>query len=403
MTGFGFRVSGLALMGALCAGACFAQDKPPAISVGPNGTVLKDGKPYRGIGVNYFSAFGRTLADASDTSYRQGFEELAKHDIPFIRFMGGGFWPKDWKLYREDKAAYFRLMDGVVKSAEEFGIGLIPSLFWWDACTPDLVDEPRNQWGNPDSKTIAFMRQYVRDVVERYAHSPAIWAWELGNEYSLAVDLPNAADNRPWAKPDLGTRAQRDASDDLTHDLIVTACRQFAQAVRQYDKAHLITTGHSLPRASAHHQRIEKSWTQDTREQLQANLLDVTPDPANLISVHVYPFDKERRFDQDTTTFAEVLSLCMQASQKSGKPLFIGEFGASDTEKDGGPEAARKHNLEILDAIKSTGVPLAALWVFDLSDQDSFINVTPTNHRHYLLDELSRANKEMRNEPGKKP
>ena len=42
---------------------------------GPNATVLKDGKPYRSIGINYFDCFLRTLNKADDTSYDAGFAE----------------------------------------------------------------------------------------------------------------------------------------------------------------------------------------------------------------------------------------------------------------------------------------------------------------------------------------
>ena len=369
--------------------------KAPVLTVGKTGVIMKDGKPYRGIGINYFSAFCRTLANAQDTSYTKGFDELAKRGIPFIRFMCGGFWPKDWKLYRENKEAYFALMDAFVKAAEEKNIGLVPSLFWWDPCAPDIVGEPRNQWGNPDSKTMAFMRQYVKDVVSRYVNSPAIWAWEFGNEYSLDADLPNAAECRPWAHPDLGTPKERSAADDLRHDMVVAACREFGKAVRQYDANRPVTTGHSLPRTCAQHLHAELKWTQDTKQEFAVNLVDATPDPINLISVHVYPFDKKDRFGEKTITFADILSLCMQTASKAGKALFVGEFGASDTEKDGGPDAARKDNQEMIAAIEATGVPLAALWVFDLSDQDSFINVTPTNARAYLLDELEHANQRL--------
>ena len=82
--------------------------------------------PYRGIGVNYFDAFARTLTDHNDTSYDAGFRVLAEHRIPFARFMCTGFWPAEMKLYREDKQAYFKLLDGVVLSAQKHGIGLIP-------------------------------------------------------------------------------------------------------------------------------------------------------------------------------------------------------------------------------------------------------------------------------------
>jgi len=401
----------LRMVGVLMAvgGLCAAQEKSemgkPSVAplrIGPGGVVLKDGQPYRGIGINYFSAFNRTLDNPLDMSYREGFDELAKRGIPFIRFAACGFWPKNWALYLKDKEAYFVLMDGVVKAAEEKGLGLIPSLFWYDACVPDLVGEPRGQWGNPDSKTIAFMRQYTRDMVTRYVNSPAIWAWEFGNEYNLGADLPNAAENRPWVHPELGTAKERSAADDLTHDMIVSACREFAAEVRKYDPLRPITSGNSLPRVAAHHLRTEKSWTHDTREQFAANLLETNPGPNDLISVHVYPFEGEGRFDQKPIAYSDILSACMKAAKGAGKALFVGEFGAPDTEKDGGPEAARKNFGELLAAIEATGVPLSALWVFDLPDQNSFINITPTNERSYQLEELTRANQRLGDKHGDK-
>ncbi len=403
MTGTILRTCTSIMVASLVCSLCEAQDaaNPRAASpltIGQTGVVFRDGTPFRGIGINYFSAFSRTLANPKDTSYREGFDELAKRGIPFVRFMACAFWPRDWKLYREDKDAYFQLMDGVVEAAEEKGIGLIPSLFWNMATCSDLVDEPCNQWGNPDSKTIIFMRTYTAEVVQRYKDSPAIWAWELGNEYSLAADLPNAATHRPPVLPDLGTRPARSEADEMGHDMLVTASREFAREVRKHDRLRPITSGNSLPRASAHHQRVEKSWTADTREEFQANLVDVTPDPMNLISVHVYPGDQKRRFGKESVSYEEILSLCMDSAAKAGKALFVGEFGATDNEKDFGPEDARKNNAEMLAALVKTRVPLAALWVFDLADQDSFINVTPTNHRAYLLEELAKANRQLREE-----
>lgn len=386
-----------------CATLACAQDKSittfpaaPPITLGEKGVVLRGGKPYRAVGINYFSAFSRTLAKTGDTSYEAGLDELARRGIPFVRFMACPFWPKEYDLYKSDPDSYFRLMDGFVKAAEQRGIGLIFSLCWYDASIPDLVDEPRGAWGDPSSKTVAFMRKYVSEVVGRYANSPATWAWELGNEYSLGADLPNAAQCRPPVVPHLGSRAERGPGDDLTHDMIVTACREFGNAVGKLDTAHLITTGHSLPRPSAAHFRSDHTWTQDTREELVQNLMDVTPDPINLISVHVYPQDHEKRFNQPHTAYLEILQLCMRASEQSGKALFVGEFGAPDDEKNGGPEKARAEFTSLLSAIEESGVPLSALWVFDLPFQESFVNVTASNARSWQLDELEKANQRMK-------
>jgi hypothetical protein len=338
------------------------------IVVGTNGAILKDGKAWRGFGINYFSAFNRLIANGDDTSSFAGLEVLAKHKIPFIRFAGCAYWPIEWSLYRTNKVEYFRRMDRFVAEAHKRNIGLIPSLLWYDACIPDVVGEPRNQWGNPQSKTIAFMRQYVSEVVGRYLHEPAIWAWELGNEYSLGADLPNAAENRPGVYPNLGTAASRSAADDLTHEMVVTASAEFAKAVRALDPKRPITTGHSLPRAAAEHLRREKKWTQDSPEEFERNLLEATPSPCDLISVHLYPFDKGR-FNAKDTPYAQTMQFCMAAARRGGKALFVGEFGAPDSPQEGGPEAARKQLMEMIGAIETSGVPLAALWNFDLASQ----------------------------------
>lgn len=365
-----------------------------SIVVTTNGAILKDGRAWRGIGINYFSAFNRLIQNGDDVSSFSGLEVLAKHKIPFIRFACCGFWPNDWKLYRSDKNEYFRRMDRFVAEARKRNIGLIPSLFWYDACISDVVGEPRNQWGNPKSKTIAFMRQYVSEVVGRYLHERAIWAWELGNEYSLGADLPNAAEHRPGVHLELGTAAARSAEDDLTHAMVVKAGAEFAKAVRALDSKRPITTGNSLPRAAAEHLRREQKWTQDSPEEFEANLLAATPSPCDLISVHLYPFDKER-FNAKDTPYARTMQLCMEAARRGGKALLVGEFGAPDSQNDGGPEAARKHILEMIAAFEATGVPLAALWNFDLASQESSLNVTATNPRSWVLDEIQRANERL--------
>jgi len=373
-----------------------SQTKPSktkGLTVGKDGTLLKDGAPFCGVGVNYFDAFYRTLKDPTDASYREGFAELARLGIPFVRFMAGGFWPKDWDLYFEDKARYFALLDGVVRAAEEHGIGLIPSLFWHSATVPDLVGEPRDQWGNPESKTHAFMRRYVREVVTRYRDSPAIWGWEFGNEYNLAADLPNAAKHRPKTVPHLGTPKSRSVRDDLTHDMICTAFAAFAREVRKYDPNRMITTGNSLPRPSAWHQWKEKSWTQDTEQQYAERLLLDSPDPVNVISVHVYK-GKMKRLGREVPV-EEFLKLTMDVASRAKKPLFLGEFGAWEAGP-GGKKSAKQRFARILAAIESARVPLAALWVYDFDHQGKTWNVTLNNARACQLKAIAEANQRIR-------
>lgn len=346
----------------------------PGLTPGPDATVLKDGAPYRGIGVNYFDCFLRTLKDGGDTSYEAGFATLAASKIPFARFCATGFWPEDMRLYQTDRDEYFRRLDGVVRSAEKNGVGLVPSLFWNYACVPDLVGEPMDQWGNPNSETHAWMRVYVREVVPRYRDSPALWAWELGNEFSLAASLPNARDHRPAIHTSLGTPAVRDGRDDLTFAMVRTAFTGFARAVREQDPNRLILTGDSFPRLSAWHQEHEGSWTHDTPAQFAEMLALANPDPASAISLHAYE-DDDRRF-----------ASAMDVSRKPNKPVFIGEFGAQG----GTPEQAAKFR-RLLAAIEEHRIPLAALWVYDLKSQPEF-NVTADNPRFWQLQAIAEAN-----------
>lgn len=368
-----------------------AEDRAvPVLTVSRAGVLLRGGKPWRGIGVNYFDAFARTLKNPEDTSYEAGFETLEEHGIPFARFMACGYWPVEWRLYQTDRDAYFRRLDRVVKSAEKRGIGLIPSLFWHFPTVPDLVGETVNQWGNPQSKTIAFMRQYTREMVRRYRASPAIWGWEFGNEFNLAADLPNAAEHRPPIVPDLGTPKTRSAQDEITHDVMRTALREFAREVRRHDKRRPIFSGNAFPRPSAWHQKAELSWKQDTPEQYAEMLLGDNPDPMDTLTVHLYP-DDEKRFGR-TVPFLQLLRVSLEAGRKAGKALFVGEFGVGQTT---GEEAVQQRFTEMLDAIVESGTPLAALWVFDYAGQDDTWSVTATNRRAYQLKALQESNRQL--------
>ena len=240
------------------------------------------------------------------------------------------------------------------------------------------------------------MRTYIQQVVSRYVNSPAIWAWELGNEYSLAVDLPNAADNRPPVVPSLGTPATRSAEDDLSSEMVRAATVAFATEIRKIDATRPITTGHSLPRASAQHQHTELSWGQDSVEEFRANLTFMTPDPNDLVSIHVYPELKGKRFGAEGLSYAQVLEEAFQASRAAGKGLFVGEFGAPpDNEAPWTPETAMAEGLALFKAIEDSPVQLAAYWVFDFAWQESSMNVTTDNARGGYLKVLQEANRRM--------
>jgi len=375
--------------------------EPLGLTLGPGGTVLKDGKPYRGVGLNYFSCFNRTLKKNSDTSYEAGFRVLAEYHIPFVRFSATGFWPKDMKLYQENRETYFRLMDGVVRAAEKNGIGLIPSLFWFNACVPDLVGEHLDQWGNTNSKTIAFMRQYTHEVVSRYCNSPAIWALEMGNEYNSDADPTDylqkflLAHNRPPVSLANGTPATRTIRDYPTHGELAVAFREFAQAVRRDDPHRLIESGADFPRPNAWHFYKEHNSTKDSPEQFQIILGMCSPDPMDLIDIHCYNDTPTKPNSKDNW---KRLDDAVIAARQIGKPLFVGEF---QFPREYAPEStqARQALEEFLAKLNRLQVPLAAVWVFDLPSQEEGSkdprNITATNKRAWELPLLRDHNMKL--------
>ena len=118
----------------------------PGLSVARDGSLLRNGVRYRGVGVNYTDAFLRPLRHPEDESYRDDFRKLAANHIPFARIAACGFSPSDYQLYLQDKENYFKRLDGVVQAAEESNVGLIADLFWSNTAVPDLVGEQRNRW-----------------------------------------------------------------------------------------------------------------------------------------------------------------------------------------------------------------------------------------------------------------
>lgn len=376
------------LLGLAFPGNCFAAETPNGLYV-RDGILMRAGQPYRGVGVNYFSLFSRLIEVEKDESSLRSLKQLSKAGVPFVRFMAGGFWPRDWHLYQTNPDEYFRRFDRVVRAAEDAHIGLIPSLFWHYPTVPDLVGEPVDQLGNPDSKTTAFIRRYTEEIVSRYKGSPAIYAWEFGNEYTLAADLPNAATQRPQIVPELGTPRTRRARDELTSQAAIQACSIFAKEVRRHDATRPIISGNALPRISAWHNTREKSWKADSAAQFQEILLRDNPDPLGCLSVHVYP-PADGKFPAPARNIAESIHALAQVSRESHKPLFIGEFGA--IQKGNDLAGQRSAVEEILRSIEIEKVPLAALWVFDLKDQDATLNVTFDGARKDFLDLIVKTN-----------
>jgi hypothetical protein len=336
----------------------------PGLSVARDGSLLRNGAPYRAVGVNYTDAFLRPLRHPGDESYRDDFRKLAANHIPFARIAACGYPASDYQLYLQDKEKYFKLLDGVVQAAEESNVGLIADLFWVSYTVPDLVGEPRNQWGNSQSKTRQFMRTYTREVVSRYVNSPAIWGWEFGNEYNNSVDLPDAWRNLPPVNPRLGRTRSRGPDDTLTTEIFTSALSDFARTVREIDGHRILLTGNSIPRFSAYHMQTERRPGQDSREQFATMLLRQNPGPFNPICIHTAPVSPLPHFAKRPVSYNELIQTCAGAARSASKSLSIEEFITCPPKTECSIATRRQNVNEVLAAIQANNVSLASVWIY---------------------------------------
>jgi hypothetical protein len=386
----------------ICKSVIKADEREKGLTV-KDGTFFKDGKPYRGIGINYFTALTRITgiegmpAKLSESSHRKGFEVLREYEIPFVRIAAGGFYPVDWQLYLTDKHAYFKAFDRVVADAEYYGIGLIPSLFWYYPTIPDIKKEHISELGNPDSESIAFIRKYTREVVNRYGDSPAIWAWEMGNEYIHEADLPQPELGRGWLVPEFGTPTRRTDADKLYRKDVYVAYKAFVDTVRLFDHRRPVISGDTLPRFSAFNNYENATWKPDTKVQW-AQMLIKDNEHMDTLSVHLYSYDEKAQYQDGGVkglSMDKQLELIMDISRQVSKPVFIGEFGPSNKKKPADQE--RREFENVLSLILENEVPMAALWNYDFVHEDQMIwNVRHDNERYYMLEALREANRSIK-------
>ena len=136
----------------------------------------------------------------------------------------------------------------------------------------------------------------------------------------------------------------------------------------------------------------------DTRDDYRKNLIDVNPQPYDLVSIHLYPQHPEPRFGGAETPPGELLALTVDACRPAGKALFLGEFGVSEEACAGDTAKIRDLFSRTLRDIVQSDMALAALWVFEYRPQDKIWNVTVDNHRAWMLDAVAEANRQWRAE-----
>ena len=376
----------LLLIGLLCmCAACMAE---PSLGLTvQDGKLMRNGSEFRAMGINYSSAWYDVLKDPETLEVAEGFRILKQdYGIPFVRLSGGPFAHTGWKLYVEDPEEYLRRFDVLVKHAEEQGIGLIPSLFWYVVTMPDLQGEPVSALGDPDSKCRAFMRQYIRDIVGRYKDSPAIWGWEVGNEWMLTADLPKLA-HLPRNK--IGSKEPRTAADKLLRPMLLDTYEDFYKTVREMDPDRIIVTGDSIARPSAWHNRNHDAWGQGTREQWAEVFLADTPDCYEVASFHLYAEAEMSYFENKDLPIEDFVAEVVKISRSDNKVIWCGELGMP-----GSDDAAREMFIRMMRSVVQNEIALSAIWNFKPTGTfQADWDISPSNERAYMLDVVKVLNK----------
>ncbi|MBQ3847310.1 MAG: cellulase family glycosylhydrolase [Clostridia bacterium] len=388
----------------------------PGLFVADDGYIYLNGKKFYGYGLCMFSTFQDALAKARsiglytyDHSLKRSEAYIADlrfcnmYDIPVIRVPFCGWGVEVYKKFQKAPNEVFRIMDKVVAAAEEHHVGIIVSLLWNQDTVPFLVGEKRSAFGDRNSKTIAFAKEYVSAIVSRYKDSPAIWGWEIGNEYNLSCDL--------HAKPtDIFMADKFSYFDYYASDELVVFYEEVAKTIREIDKTRLITTGNGENRNFSYAGHIASSqrdefhywevdWSTDTREQFMEMCAYFTPDPIDTICFHFQhgtlnaaegsaDIRMTHTLKDEVLTTADYVKVYVEAGRKVKKGVYFGEFGDYiDVETESRSDFDRtrfEENFKILmDGMVAADLQLATGWFNWSNDNGRF------NHTQYDLSDVN--------------
>ncbi|MBQ3848476.1 MAG: cellulase family glycosylhydrolase [Clostridia bacterium] len=347
-----------------------------------DGVLQLDGKTFYGIGTNSFISFVAQMYGDDEKSKR--LKGVYLEDIPLMQELGIPFmriplctWGEHGFLsWMKDKEAYFKEMDKIVKECEKCHIGIIASLLWRFCTMSNIVNEPLRLMRDPESKQTKLSVEYVEDVVKRYVNSPAIWGWEIGNEYNLDADWGPAhfAPNEQWVFK----------TEDFE-----AFYKTIGDTIRKYDKYRMITSGNGEQRNCALHlnrsSSYENTWTPDdidftadTLEEFETMMLRQNADPIDTVCTHFQHGNKYNLLDGFAPypgakavpiSVKDFLKLHVDTAKKHGKALYFGECGDMMQWHELGRHYLDNYPLLltnfyiVMQSIMDAGVQLASAWM----------------------------------------
>ena len=367
--------------------AAYAKDEGDSdmklgLIVAEDGTLMLGGKPFYAFGENNYGTFARWTEGDDKDWFREAIPLFKEYNIPFIRCPFSGYSPDYYTAFDASPSKYLQMMDEVVKCAEENQLGLIVSLAWLEIAIPTHVGEKRSAFGDPNSKTIQYSKYYVSKIVERFKDSPAVWGWEIGNEYNLGADLCDPS-LKNWA-PTYFTVGEVNGFDYYTSTELNCYYSEIAKTIREIDPDRMISNGNGEMRSFAYASYInstqhinqenhtwEVDWTCNSRDEFYFMSEFLTPDPMDTLSFHfqhatlgsstpsyILTFNPLR--DEGIMDLTGYLSLYADACKNMKKACYFGEFGDM-LDMNNAPDRAEKFQY-VMDCIKEAGIQLASAW-----------------------------------------
>ncbi|MCQ2142989.1 MAG: DUF1566 domain-containing protein [Bacteroidales bacterium] len=267
------------------------------------------GKPLYCFGINCFDLFtGCMDGGFIPERIEKAVEVIAEQKMPVVRLSLSPFYPFWMHYYTETPDRYFECMELLFNLCDEKHILLIPTLFWNFSCFNELCGEPLSAWGDPSSRTYAFMLKYTKDIMTRFAGHKCIAAWEFSNEFNLHVDLGH------------------EGNPMITAAELGTACKGFAGCVREYDPTgRMIMSGHGLTRNAQYHLYTGPSWDVDSFDESVRIIGILTPSPMEGFSEHYYE-DKRIYSDLGEMDFMERTAASKATAEALDKVFYVGEY-----------------------------------------------------------------------------
>lgn len=360
------------------------------LHVEEDGTITLMGEEFHGFGLNYFGAFVRSSdnMEGAVDAYKAAFKSIAEHNIPFVRLPLSGYYAYYYDNYEADKDAMIAKMRDVLDTAAENKVGVVVSLMWWDFAMAAYLGVKRSDMGTEDSELVNYAKEYTSDIVSAFADHPAVWGWEIGNEYNLNADLCDPEFKNFLLDGYTGGAVENPTGFDYyTSEELVYFYSEVAKTIRQYDSYRMISTGNGemRPFANAIYESSqamnkkthmwEMKWDGNTYKQFIEMNAYFTPEPIDTMCFHLQhgTWDSEPSYVLEhylwgkTVSSKEYFEGYVAAAKAAGKGLFFGEFG-DFLGMESAPDVAEKF-YEVAHYISDAGIQIAALWQFqDYSD-----------------------------------